>query len=43
MKAGRERKCELVELGESAAGIQNKDQNTTAKIIMRYRSSGSRA
>ena len=30
-------------LGESAAGIQNKDQNTTAKIIMRYRSSGSRA
>ena len=28
--------------GESAAGIQNKDQNTTAKIIIRYRS-GSRA
>ena len=33
-EAGRERKCELVGLGESAAGIQNKDQNTTAKIII---------
>ena len=38
-EVGRERKCEL---GESAAVIQNKDQNTTAKIIiLRYRS-GSR-
>ena len=38
-EAGRERKCELVELGErlSAAGIQNKDQNTAAKIIIRIK------